>query len=94
MGGGGRLDGVGRGFGPGGGVPRWGGLHATHYYKMHTPKGDVCLGQVWGSCWWLLRSRGCKWASVSTVVVVIFTSQQTTLVLCLVLLLWRSKRIV
>ena len=27
-----------------GGVPRWGGLRATHYYHMHTSKGDVCLG--------------------------------------------------
>ena len=31
-------------FGRGGGVPRWGGLHATHYYHMHTSRGDVCLG--------------------------------------------------
>ena len=29
---------------PGGGVPRWGGLRATHYYHMHTSRGDVCLG--------------------------------------------------
>ena len=31
----------------GGGFPRWGGLRATHYYHMHTSRGDVCLG-VWG----------------------------------------------
>ena len=37
--GGGRLEGVG-----GGGFPRWGGLRATHYYHMHTSRGDVCLG--------------------------------------------------
>ena len=30
------------GFGCGGG-----GLRATHYYHMHTSRGDVCLG-VWG----------------------------------------------
>ena len=30
--------------GLGGGFPRWGGLHATHYYHMHTSRGDVCLG--------------------------------------------------
>ena len=46
-GGGGQLEGV-------GGFPRWGGLRATHYYHMHTSRGDVCLGRVWGSCWWLL----------------------------------------
>ena len=40
--GGGWLEGVG-----GRGFPRWGGLHATHYYHMHTSWGDVCLG-VWG----------------------------------------------
>ena len=45
----------------GGGVRPWGGgsqggggLRATHYYHMHTSRGDVCLGQVWGSWWWLL----------------------------------------
>ena len=37
--GGGRLEG-----GGGGGVPRWGGLRATHYYHMHTSRG-MC---VWG----------------------------------------------
>ena len=37
-----------------GGFPRWGGLHATHYYHMHTSREDVCLGRVRGSCWWLL----------------------------------------
>ena len=53
--GGGRLEGVGGGVRPwGGGFPRWGGLRATHYYHMHTSQGDVCLGWVWGSCWWLL----------------------------------------
>ena len=36
------------------GFPRWGGLHVTHYYHMHTSRGDVCLGRVWGSCRWLL----------------------------------------
>ena len=40
----GRLGGVGGGFRPGGGVPRWGGLRATHYYHMHTSWGVVCLG--------------------------------------------------
>ena len=35
------------GRGGGGGFPRWGGLRATHYYHMHTSRGDVCLG-VWG----------------------------------------------
>ena len=29
------------------GFPRWGGLCATHYYDMHTSRGDMCLG-VWG----------------------------------------------
>ena len=55
--GGGRLEGGGGGSaggcGGGGGFPRWGGLRATHYYHMHT-RGDVCLGRVWRSCWWLL----------------------------------------
>ena len=46
--GGGRLEGV------GGGGPKVVGLRATHYYHMHTSRGDVCLGRVWGSCWWLL----------------------------------------
>ena len=31
----------------GGGCPRWGCLHATYYYRMHTSRGEVCLG-VWG----------------------------------------------
>ena len=32
----------------GGGSQGWrGGLRATHYYHMHTSRGDVCLG-VWG----------------------------------------------
>ena len=34
----------------GGGGPKvgWGGgLHMTHYYHMHTSRGDVCVG-VWG----------------------------------------------
>ena len=31
----------------GGGLQRWGGLRATHYYHMHTYRGNVCLG-VWG----------------------------------------------
>ena len=31
----------------GGGFPKWGGLRVTHYYHMHTSRGDVCLG-VWG----------------------------------------------
>ena len=47
--GGGQREGV-WGFGGlagGGGFPRWGGLRATHYYHMHTSRGDVCLG-VWG----------------------------------------------
>ena len=30
-----------------GGFPRWGGLHATHYYHMHTSRRDLCPG-VWG----------------------------------------------
>ena len=50
FGGGGRLEGVrggGFGRGGGGGVPKVGGLRATHYYHMHTSSGDVCLG-VWG----------------------------------------------
>ena len=47
MGGGGRLEGVGGGVRLWGGFPRWAGLHATHYYHMHTSRGDVCLG-VWG----------------------------------------------
>ena len=38
----------------GGGFPKLGGLCATHYYHMHTSRGDVCLGRVWRSCWWLL----------------------------------------
>ena len=42
------------GRGRGGEVPRWGGLRATHNNHMHTSRGDVCLGRVWGSCWWLL----------------------------------------
>ena len=37
----------GGGSAAGGGVPRWGGLRATHYYHMHTSRGDVCLGG-WG----------------------------------------------
>ena len=53
-GGGGQLGGgVGRRVW-GGGFPSWGGLRATHYYHMHTSGGDMCLGRVWGSCWWLL----------------------------------------
>ena len=32
------------------GVPRWGDLRETHNYHMHTSRGDVCLGRVWGSC--------------------------------------------
>ena len=44
----------GSGVGGWGGFPRWRGLHATHYYHMHTSGADVCLGRVWGSCWWLL----------------------------------------
>ena len=52
-GGGGRR--VCGGFARGGrGFPRWGGLRAAHYYHMHTSRGDVCLGRVWGTCWWLL----------------------------------------
>ena len=31
----------------GGGGPKVGGLGETHYYHMHTSRGDVCLG-VWG----------------------------------------------
>ena len=57
VGGGGRLEGLGGGRPEGvggGGFGRWGGLRTTHYYHMHTFKGDVCLGRVWGSCWWLL----------------------------------------
>ena len=50
-GGGGWLEGVGGGGGGstfwGGAVPKVGGMRATHYYHMHTSKGDVCLG-VWG----------------------------------------------
>ena len=38
----------------GGGFQGGGGLHATHNNHMHTSRGDVCLGRVWGSCWWLL----------------------------------------
>ena len=30
-----------------------GGLRVTQYYHMHTSRGNVCLGWVWGSCWWL-----------------------------------------
>ena len=31
-----------------GGAPKvGGGLRATHYYHMHTSRGDVCLG-IWG----------------------------------------------
>ena len=41
MGGGG----IGGLAGAGGGVPNvGGGLRATHYYHMHTSRGDVCLG--------------------------------------------------
>ena len=44
-GGGGRLEGV-WGVWPGG--PKGGGAaRATHYYHMHTSRGDVCL-RVWG----------------------------------------------
>ena len=43
----------------GGGFPRWGGLRATHYYHMHTSRGDVCLGRVWGSCWWAADGQVC-----------------------------------
>ena len=32
----------------GGGKVGGGGLCATHYYHMHTSRGDVCLG-AWGS---------------------------------------------
>ena len=64
----------------GGGFPRWGGLRATHNNHMHTSRGDVSLGRVWGSCWWLLSSTGYRLVGVSTVVVVIFTSQQTAFV--------------
>ena len=49
-GGGGSAGGCGGGTGGsagGGGVPKVGGLRATHYYHMHTSWGDVCLG-VWG----------------------------------------------
>ena len=65
-GGGGRLQGLGGwgsaggcvggggGSAMGGGVPKVGGLRVTHYYHMHTSRGEVCLGRVWGSCWWLL----------------------------------------
>ena len=57
-GGGGWLEGLGggaaRGCGGGGGIPKVGGLHTTHNNHMHTSRGDVCLGRVWGSCWWLL----------------------------------------
>ena len=45
--GGGRLEEGGRVGHGGGGFPRWGGLRTTHYYHMHTSRGDVCLG-VWG----------------------------------------------
>ena len=31
----------------GGGLQGGGGLRATHYYHMHTSRGDVCLW-VWG----------------------------------------------
>ena len=72
-----------------GGFPRWGGLRATHYYHMHTSRGNVCLRRVWGSCWWLLSSRGCRWVGVSTVVVVIL--HFTTNDVCILLLIWRSK---
>ena len=45
-----RVCGGGGGFGRKAGVPKvggGGGLRATHYYHMHTSRGDVCLG-VWG----------------------------------------------
>ena len=38
----------------GGGSPRWGGLRVTHDNHMHTSRGDVCLGRLWGSFWPLL----------------------------------------
>ena len=46
--GGGSAGGCGGGFGRGGGVSQGGGgLCATHYYHMHTSRGDVCLGVWW-----------------------------------------------
>ena len=41
-----RVGGGGLGSSVGGVFPRWGGggLRATHYYHMHTSRGDVCLG--------------------------------------------------
>ena len=42
-GGGGSAGGCRGGFGcgGGGGSPRWGDLRTTHYYHMHTSRGDV-----------------------------------------------------
>ena len=36
---------------PWGGFPRWGGVRATHYYHMHTSRGDVCRGDVCLGIW-------------------------------------------
>ena len=62
---------------PGGGFPRWGGgLRATHYYHMHTSRGDACL-EVWGCGGMYVivaLSHICREESR------IFTSQQTTFV--------------
>ena len=57
---GGGLEGGGGGIGDsarGGGFPRWGGLHATHYYHMHTSREDVCLG-VWGYVGMYVKALG------------------------------------
>ena len=41
----------------GGGFPRSGGLCATRYYRMHTSRGDVCLG-VWGYGGMYVKAEG------------------------------------
>ena len=94
-GGGGGLEGV-WGGGVGWrvwGVPKVGGGGGCARPTTTTciPPGGSCawggLGETAGGC----CEAGCRWAGVSTVVVVIFTSQQTTFVWRLVLLMRRSK---
>ena len=38
----------------GGGVPKVGGPTRDPLLPHAYSRGDVCLGRVWGSCWWLL----------------------------------------
>ena len=66
----------------GGGGARWGDLHATHYYHMHTSRGDVCLG-VWGYGGMyviIALSRLCQEESLKDRMQDAGSSQQTTLV--------------